>query len=230
MPDEFLALPIASAREIAADQTLFTFDWPTAYARAYTTPGQFVKLAHGEAKPGFYVLASHPGESPAHLLIKESSEATAALRRLPAGTVLNMTAPMGKGFPLDKAKGKEVLLLAAGSGIAAIRPVLGYIQRHREAFGPVHLLYGERGAERFAFQEDLAGWAADGIAVHCCVSGPANGAAFGKKGYVQEILGSLALDTANTVGFICGMENMVVGCKAAFEGLGGDPAQLYLNY
>lgn len=231
MPEGFRAVPISATTEVAELQTLLRLPLPEEWQSQWTTPGQYIKLTvDDDTKPGFFVIANAPRADHLEILIKESSPLTATIRTLAVGSEVQISAPLGKGFPIAASVGKDVLLLAAGSGIAAVRPVVQHLLSQRDACGSINLVYGERTPQRLAFQEERAAWEAAGVATHVCLSGAPEDQPAIHAGYVQDVLKSLAPNAANTVGYVCGMEAMLVACREAYAELGGDPASLYTNF
>lgn len=230
MPDQFTGLPLSASEEAAELQTLLRLPLPADWRGLWTTPGQYCKLTIGDHRPGFFVIANAPSADHLEILIKEASPLTAALRSLPPGSEVQVTPPAGPGFPADKAAGREVLLLAAGSGIAAMRPLIqhfldsGTTQR-------LHLIYGERTPQRLAFTGELAAWMDQGIEVITCLSAAEHPLPGQHAGYVQDCLKAMPLaDPAHTMGYLCGMESMLVACREVFAARGGDPSALYTNF
>src|SRR5262245_4200059 len=91
-------------------------------AAAHERPGQYVKL-ESDAGKGFFALASAPG-APLELLVKKGAPFADALAALPVGARIAASAPAGQGYPVRDHSGQDVLLFAAGSGIAPIRSVV----------------------------------------------------------------------------------------------------------
>jgi len=231
MHDGLRAVPISATTEIAELQTLLRVPFPDDWQSYWTTPGQYIKMSTDiHPKAGFFVIANAPPAHHLEILIKESSPLTAALRSLPAGSEVRISTPMGKGFPIDASEGKDVLLLAAGSGIAAMRPVVQHLLSRRDSCGTINLVYGERTPQRLAFEADRNAWEVAGIRTHVCLSAAQNDQPLVHAGYVQDVLRSLTPDAANTVGYVCGMEAMLIACREAYAELGGDPASLYTNF
>ncbi|MEO7994462.1 MAG: hypothetical protein ABI743_08685 [bacterium] len=230
MADEFLTVTITDSIPVAEGQTLLRLAAPLSVLVAHTAPGQYVKVRRGDAKPAYIVLANTPGSTVLELLIKEASPLTAELRTLPAGETIEISAPLGKGFPTDSAPGRDVFFLAAGTGIAAIRPVLQTMLLDRERYGTLHVLYGERTPEHFAFMDEWGRWQDSGVHCYRCVSRDEAMTTECLAGYVQDVLRKLGPSCGNAVGYLGGMEPMLVACREAFAELGGDPAQLFTNF
>src|SRR6185295_11825586 len=105
-------------------------------------PGQYVKLEH-EAGKGYFALANAPGDG-LELLVKRGAPLADALIALPPGEAVSISGPTGQGYPIHDHSGHDVLLFAAGSGIAPLRGVIRHILPRRNDFGAVHLYYGQR--------------------------------------------------------------------------------------
>ena len=70
---DFYTVKVESNRALTPEMRLITLSGGPAdlYAR-YTVPGQYLQVAIGEGKPGFFAIASAPGERRFELLIKRS--------------------------------------------------------------------------------------------------------------------------------------------------------------
>lgn len=174
-------------------------------------PGQYVHVRLPEHGEGLFAIASPPGNtSQWDLLVKQDSPLTAALLQLPLGARVEVSRPEGRGFPLEQARGKDLLLFATGSGISPIRSVIESIRREREAYGRVTLYFGVRKPEAFAYMRDFAAWEQARIHVVPTVSQPGASGWQGLTGYVQAHLGEEPL-APDTQAFVCGQQEMVRG-------------------
>jgi NAD(P)H-flavin reductase len=206
---------------------------PFTFARAHERPGQVVKVATPVGE-GFFALASAPAVEPrADLLLKRGHPvADAAIAAAKPGAALGITAPFGKGFPWEEARGKDVLLFAAGSGIAPIRALVQHLVALRGDFQRVTLFYGQRHDSEFAYVKEHLEWERHGIRVVLCPS-KGDEAWPGVRGRVQEVARSLALagsTPGNSVAFVCGMTAMVADVKATLAEAGVPPARVHLNF
>ena len=77
-----------------------------------------------------------------------------------AGATLGLRGPFGNGFDMDAMKGKDVLFVAGGLGLAPARGVIKYVLDKRSDYGKVTILYGARSPKELLFTDDLAEWAA----------------------------------------------------------------------
>jgi NAD(P)H-flavin reductase len=232
------ALPHAEVRVLDAwDETdclrAIRLSMPFAFARAHERPGQVVKVATPEGE-GFFALASAPAVEPrADLLVKRGhAVADAVVAAARPGAALPVTAPFGKGFPWEAARGKDVLLFAAGSGIAPIRALVQHLVAFRGDFQRVTLFYGQRHDSEFAYVKEHLDWERHGVRVVLCPSNE-DEAWPGVRGRVQEVARALALGGAapgNSVAFVCGMTAMVADVKATLAHAGVPAQRVHLNF
>ncbi|MBI3832003.1 MAG: NAD-binding oxidoreductase [Planctomycetes bacterium] len=204
---------------------------PAELLAAYTSPGQYMQIREGEGKPGFFAIACGPGQDRIEFLIKRGSPLADAIAAKRAGEHLSISAPAGKGYPMAEARGRDVVLFAAGSGIAPLRAVIHAMLKDRGAFKRVRLFYGARSAEAFAFAEEIEAWGSAGIEVTRACSQPGAQGWTGSCGHVQDAFRAarLELDSGACV-FACGMKGMVEGVKAACEACGVPAARVFQNF
>jgi NAD(P)H-flavin reductase len=152
------------------------------------------------------------------------------LRRLGPGDTVEVSRPLGPGFPLVEARGRNVWLVGVGSGIAALRPVVEVLLAEPEAWGKLHLIFGTRGPGHIPFLEDLERWRQRGIDVILTASRAHDGEAWsGHRGYVQDLLLHLAPEMGEAVIFACGMPSMIESVRGAAAKLGLDPGRVITN-
>lgn len=216
----------------AADGLFHLFlDVDPALAAMHEKPGQYVKLSLEGKGEGYFAIASAPPKEKAsrlELLLKRGAPLPDALEVLKPGDGVKLSEPSGKGFPLEQARGKDVLLFATGSGISAIRSVVLTLSRDRKDYGEVTLFFGVRTPAAFAYADELPTWQRDRIAVVRTVSQPGAAGWTGLTGYVQSHLGEVKVE--NAVAFLVGQKTMVQGVTEALaaKGLGKD--RLFLNF
>ncbi len=194
-------------------------------------PGQYVKLSMEGLGEGFFAIASPPDPQGAafDFLIKGGAKLADALVASAPGARLSVSTPAGKGYPLEKARGKNVLLFATGSGISPIHSLLQLIRRERAAYGEVTLYFGARTPLGFAYSSEIDAWEKkDGIQVIRTVSRPGESGWPGLTGYVQTHLKEVRVE--NAVAFICGQKGMVQGVTEALVSRGLPKENIFLNF
>jgi NAD(P)H-flavin reductase len=201
----------------------------TPLAGAHKLPGQYVKLSIEGVGESYFAIASAPGAGNRfELLLKRGSALSDAVDALRPGAEVKISAPSGKGFPLEQARGKNLLLFATGSGISPIRSVVALIRAERTSFGQVTLFFGVRTPSSFAYERELASWEKDRIRIVRTVSQPGSSGWQGLTGYVQAHLGEV--DVTNAVAFLVGQKAMVQGVTEALSLRGLPKSEIFLNF
>jgi sulfhydrogenase subunit gamma (sulfur reductase) len=160
---------IAARRDVGAGLALVTLDVDRDVAEEYVAPGQYVEVsAPGGA--GFFVFAGEPGASRWELLVREVGGAAEALASLPLGTSLDVSRPLGAGFPLARAAGRPLVVAAVGSAIGVARPIL---RRRLEAgdAAATYLFFGVRTPLEVPLADEVAAWSERAHVVLCISRG-----------------------------------------------------------
>jgi NAD(P)H-flavin reductase len=158
-----------TARRIAGGGLhVVTLRPPAEAAARYQAPGQYVQV-HAEAS-GYFVLAGDVGAPEWELLVRQNGGAADALVTLPPGSMFAVDGPLGEGFPLERARGRRLVLAVVGSALAVARPILrDRIDRGEAATTSIYV--GARTVGDLALVDEIAGWARAGASVVLCLSG-----------------------------------------------------------
>ena len=149
-------LTIARAVRELADVFTWTFDVPGGFA---FRPGQFNMLyVHGVGEVPISI-SGDPAE-PERLVhtIRAVGHVTCVMDRLVEGCVLGVRGPYGSAWPVDELKGRDVLVIAGGLGLAPLRPAILRLLAQRADYGRVTVLYGARTPADLLFRDELARW------------------------------------------------------------------------
>ncbi|HWQ76175.1 MAG TPA: FAD/NAD(P)-binding protein [Syntrophomonas sp.] len=131
-----------------------------------------VKNSSGEGlpyhiKPGQCSMISLPaGESMISCTWQEDQEyqeyavkrvglVTEELHQMEIGQKIGLRGPYGNGFPVEECKGKDMVFIAGGIGLAPLRSFIKYCFKNREHFGKITILYGSRSQADLCFKEEL---------------------------------------------------------------------------
>lgn len=171
-------------------------------ARRYRRPGQIVVLRPPSGKRVYLVITSAPGEARAlELLLGEQAVRDVAPSE---GAEVDLERPSGPGFPLELAKGSDVLLFGIGSAIAALRPLVEVIRRHRDDYGRVTAYLGTHTEQDLPYRGDQEGWRRDRIDVVRAISKP----------WVQDLFERDPVPVAGAFAFIAGTKVMMQDVEA----------------
>jgi NAD(P)H-flavin reductase len=174
-------------------------------------PGQFTMLyARGVGEVAISISGDPSlGDATLTQTIRDVGAVSRALCRADLDTRIGVRGPFGRGWDLDTARGRDLVIVAGGVGLAPLRPVLLGALARRSEFGRVVLIAGARTPAEFLFRDQLAEWSkrAD-LEVELTVDRPADGWT-GGVGFVTEPLGRLAVDPIRSTAFLCGPEPMM---------------------
>lgn len=220
---------VSNARAAAGLHTVHVDVAGTPLQGAHSLPGQYLKLSIDELGEGVFAIASGPDVTGRafELLVKEGSPVSDALISAARGTKVKLTAPEGNGFPLERARGRDVILFATGSGISAIRSLLMVLLKDRDAYGRVTLYFGARTPRAFAYEPEFEEWARHRITLVRTVSEQSAPGWQGLRGYVQHHLPEDGLHDA--VAFVCGQEQMVEDVRGSLRERGMPDENIFLN-
>jgi len=122
-------------------------------------PGQVGQLtAFGTGEATFVINSSPTRMDYLQFSVMRAGEVTTALHSLKEGDVIGVRAPLGNSFPVEDMKGKNVILVAGGIGMAPLRTLLLYMLDNRADYGDILLVYGTRSPEDFCYKADLEEW------------------------------------------------------------------------
>ncbi len=134
---------------------------------------------------------------------------TSAMQHLKAGHIIGMRGPFGSTWPIEEAKGQDVVIVAGGIGLAPLRPVIYYLLNHREKFGKVVILYGARTPEDILYRKEIESWRKRLDMEVLVTVDRATGNWRGNVGVVTRLIPRAPFDPYAAVAMVCGPEIMM---------------------
>jgi sulfhydrogenase subunit gamma (sulfur reductase) len=194
-------------------------------------PGQVAVLGLEGQGESYYAIASAPeNKSGMEFLVRDGKGVSTAVFRLDAGATLQAKGPVGKGFPIDKYKGRDFLIAAVGSAISPMRSVIQSMLQRRRDFGKVTLVYGMRHPQGFPFLYEMEQWKKSKIDVILTVSQPEGTNWSGKTGHVQKYFEEALKPMKNPIALISGMKAMIEETRSELTRLGVASENILTNY
>lgn len=173
-------------------------------------PGQYNMLytfGQGEVPISISGDPAHP-QTLVHT-IRAVGPVTQAMSQLKRGDVVGVRGPLGVPWPVEKAYGHDLLLVAGGLGLAPLRPVILHALANRSRFRRMSILYGARTPEDILYRKELEDWRGRfDVSVRVTVD-RASSPWFGHVGVVTALFPTVELDGPNTNAFLCGPEVMM---------------------
>jgi NAD(P)H-flavin reductase len=175
-------------------------------ARYRILPGQFNMIyVPGVGEVPISVSGS-PEEGPgiAHT-IRFVGRVTGVIEKLGPGAVVGLRGPYGRGWPMEEARGRDVLVVAGGLGLAPLRLAVKAVLAERDRFGRFILLYGARQPADLLYTAEYPQWERQGVEILTTVD-HADAGWHGLVGVVPVLFNRLRIDPERTVVLTCGPE------------------------
>ena len=121
-------------------------------------PGQFMQLSIpkiGECP----ISVSGFGDGWLEFTVRSVGEVTNVIFEKQPGDLLFLRGPYGKGWPIDEIRGKNVVVVAGGTGLAPARELLNLCADEQGFAKSTTLICGFKDEAGIVFQEDLDRWA-----------------------------------------------------------------------
>lgn len=189
--------------------------------------GQFATVHVEGVKPAPFALANVPGE-PVMLLVKEAGAGVPVAAALPGHTV-EISEPIGEGFPVERVAGRELVILCNGSGISAVRPLIE-AEIAQGLPRPVHFFYGVLTPDRRSFLADLERWANAGVKVHTVIAQPSGTGWTGPTGLVQDAAREQGLVRDDVGVVLVGVPAMLAAARAIWRDAGCPDEHILVNF
>jgi NAD(P)H-flavin reductase len=191
-------------------------------------PGQFAMLyVFGAGEVPISVSAIPDGDRSLVHTVRSVGPVTRALCETPEGAAVGLRGPFGRGWPMERAEGRDVVVVAGGLGLAPLRPVVHDLAAHRDRYGRATLLYGGRSPSELLFRDELDAWR-DTLDVGVIVDAPEPGWR-GDVGVVTRLIRRAELDPARTVAMACGPEVMMRFAATALLERGVPASDIWLS-
>lgn len=194
-------------------------------------PGQFMMLSLLGIGEAALSLSDTSNSGVVTTTIRNVGNVTNAIFRLKKEDSIGMRGPYGTGWPLDIAKGKNVLIVAGGMGLAPLRGVINEIIANRKNYGHLELIYGSRTPDDMVFKSEYGKWhQIKNSKVHLTVDAVPFGEQWGcKVGLVTSCFPDMKTRYHNAIAFLCGPEIMMRFAAKCLETIGFKDNQIFVS-
>ena len=120
-------------------------------------PGQFFEVSlpkYGEAP----ISVSGIGDDFIDFTIRKVGKVTNEIFENYIGDKLFLRGPYGNGFDLENYKGKELIIVAGGTGLSPVRGVVEYFSKNSNECNGMTLITGFKSPEDILFKDDIKTW------------------------------------------------------------------------
>lgn len=174
------------------------------------SPGQFNMLyAYGIGEVPISISGNCQSQDALVHTIRNVGMVSNALCSLNQGDQVGVRGPFGTSWPMEKFKGKDVIVVTGGIGLAPLRPAIYHILDHRNDFNHVAIAYGARAPEEILYPKQIMEWRSHlDLQVRVSVDA-ADQKWHGQVGVVTTLIPRLNIDPNNAAALVCGPEVMI---------------------
>ena len=225
-PTEYAIGRIRSARSETADVSTLVID---GIDQAFIggRPGQFAMVSL-PAYPPMPISISRYLPDGIELTIRAAGPATARIIELGAHAELGLRGPLGTGWPLEQAVGRDIVIVTGGIGLAPLRPLVDAIRAQRDRFGVVRLYYGARTPADMLYLAEIDRWRSARIDVALTVD-RGDDRWKGPVGVVTQLFDHATWDGSRAVSFVCGPERMMHATAESLEERGLSDDRIFVT-
>ena len=192
--------------------------------------GQFVEITI----PGVGEAPFTPSSKPSvkdimEITVMKVGKVTDKVHELKKGDVIGVRGPMGKGYPIDKFKGKEVLVVGGGCGLAPLRSLMYELFERSGEFKNVFYRGGCKTPKEFLYKKEIDTWAKrDDLNLRLTVD-QGDPSWKGNVGVVTTILDDVKMDCKNGIAIVCGPPIAMKFATMALVKMGFQDKNIYLS-
>jgi NAD(P)H-flavin reductase len=186
------------------------FDDPEKMKTFSFEPGQVGQLYVFGVGEATFVINSPPTRMEyLQFSVMKAGEVTSAIHDLHEGDQVGIRAPLGNWFPYNEMKGKKILFIGGGIGLAPLRTLILYMLDNRKDYNDITIIYGARTPVDLCYKDELKEWeSSPDVNLILTVDNEYPG--WDKRtGFVPTVLNEVAPSPDNTIAITCGPPIMI---------------------
>ena len=141
--------------------------------------------------------------------IRAVGRVTSAIAQLSVGQVLGIRGPFGQGWPLEEARGRDIVIATGGLGCAPVVGAIEYIFRRRREYGSVKIIHGVKTPRDLLYHERFETWRRQPDTEVLLASDRPDRTWHHHVGVVTELFERVPINAAKTMVLMCGPEIMM---------------------
>ncbi len=192
--------------------------------------GEFIELTlNGYGEAPFTPSSSPLEKRKLEVTVMKAGYVTEKIHALESGEVVGIRGPFGRGYPVEKFYGKEIVIVGGGCGFAPIRSLLYNLMAEKEKFKKVTVCYGSKTPEECIYKPFVELLRkTERFEVYRSVD-KADEKWNEKVGVVTVLLDDIKVDIKNSVSVVCGPPVMMKFGTMKLLQMGYPESNIYLS-
>jgi len=189
--------------------------------------GQFAEYSvFGVGEATFCISSSPTRHDQLECCVRRVGKVTNALHRLGVGAEIGFRGPYGNNFPMEYLRGKKLVFIAGGLGLAPLRSLIWNVLDNRDQYDKIDIIYGARSPADLCFTYDLATWSQNPTVNMVTTVDKGDKDWKGREGFVPTVTEQTAPSAQNAVAIVCGPPVMIRFTFPVLEKLGFTPESM----
>ncbi|MFC2092143.1 FAD/NAD(P)-binding protein [Elusimicrobiota bacterium] len=190
--------------------------------------GQFVQLTVPGIGECPFTPSSRPGRTNnIDMTIMKVGVSTEALHNKEVGDTVAVRGPYGNGFPVEKLRNRELLIVGGGCGLAPLRTLLFEILDNKDKYPRVLFLYGCKTSADMLYKNSFGDWKKE-MELYRTVDN-ADSDWEEEEGVVTKLFEKVKVDTSQCVAVTVGPPIMMKFATIELEKMGISPDRIYVS-
>jgi NAD(P)H-flavin reductase len=189
-------------------------------------PGQVGQLSVFGVGESTFVINSPPTRMDyLQFSVMRVGEVTQRIHQLSAGDRIGLRAPLGNGFDFEEMKGRNILFIGGGIGMAPLRTLLLHMIDNRKDYADITAIYGARSPKDLCYTYEFDEWRSGGVNLVLTVDSEFPGWKE-RVGFVPTVLAEESPTPHNCVAIVCGPPIMIKFVLFGLKELGFEDHQI----
>jgi NAD(P)H-flavin reductase len=192
--------------------------------------GQFVAITIPGSGEAFFTPSSRPSvKEIMEVTVMKVGKVTSKIHLLKPGDIIGVRGPLGNGYPTDKFKNREVLVVGGGCGFAPIRSLMYTLFEMRGELKNLIFRGGCKNPRELVYKNEISEWPKQHALDFKITVDKSEEGWQGNVGLVTTILENLEMDCPGGIAIVCGPPIMMKFVTLKLLGLGFKEDNLYLS-
>jgi sulfhydrogenase subunit gamma (sulfur reductase) len=223
---------LVEVRDLATEIKLFRVELLNGGSESFKSyqPGQFAFVsAYGFGEAPFGIANSSARGPYLDFAVNRLGNVTTGLHELGEGDVVGVRGPLGNWFPMDKFKGRNLIVLGGGIGGAPLRPIIQTILDNRKEYGHLTILWAARFPSLLIFTDEYDEWrSAPNTELHLTVDNGDEQWRY-NVGLITDLIKKVSPSPKNATTITCGPPIMIHFATKVLAEMGFSPEDNYVT-